>query len=113
MGTIVPGVSTSFLLIYLGWYQAMLQAFTAPRVDTLLWLAAGAVLCALLPIKLMRALLDRWRGPSYYATLGVLLVSAALVFPGLESGWALALDIALLLAGLAAGWLLGRAKRAE
>ena len=100
VGTVVPGLSTSFLLMNLGWYQAYLEALAHPQADVLGLVALGFAASALASMKAVQWLFDHARGYAYYAVLGFLLVSVALVFPGFGSGWTLWMQLAALLAGL-------------
>ncbi|MDD3244210.1 MAG: DUF368 domain-containing protein [Eubacteriales bacterium] len=83
IGAIVPGISTSFILLYLGWYQAALAAVADRNIVILLCLGAGCLVCGLLIIRLVRWLFTRVRGYAYYCVLGFLLVSMVLIFPGI------------------------------
>lgn len=106
VGTVVPGISTSFVLLRLGWYQAYLKAISAFVTLQTLPIGAGFALSALGSMKAVQWLFDRHAGHAYYAVLGFLLVSVALVFPGLETGLRMVLDAGLLAAGAAmARWL--------
>lgn len=85
VGTIVPGVSTSMVLIRLGWYGAYLDMLSALHMPQLLWMAAGFALMALLCMHAVRWLFAHSSDESYSAVLGFLLGSVALVFPGFSS----------------------------
>ena len=87
VGTVVPGLSTSFILINLGWYQAYLDALAHPQAGLLALVALGFAASALVSMKAVQWLFDHARGYTCYAVLGFLLVSVALVFPGFGSGW--------------------------
>lgn len=100
VGTVVPGLSTSFLLMNLGWYQAYLNALAHPQAGVLGLVALGFAASALASMKAVQWLFDHARGYAYYAVLGFLLVSVALVFPGFGSGWTLWMQLAALLAGM-------------
>ena len=100
VGTVVPGLSTSFLLMNLGWYQAYLDALAHPQAGVLGLVALGFAASALASMKAVQWLFDHARGDAYYAVLGFLLVSVALVFPGFGSGWTLWMQLAALLAGM-------------
>lgn len=100
VGTVVPGLSTSFLLMNLGWYQAYLDALAHPQAGVLGLVALGFAASALASMKAVQWLFGHARGYAYYAVLGFLLVSVALVFPGFGSGWALWMQLAALLAGM-------------
>lgn len=100
IGTVIPGVSTSFVLIRLGWYQAYLQCVTAMELQRLVPIAAGFVLSALGCMRLAQRLFDRHTGHAYYAVLGFLLVSATLVFPGFTRDRELWAQLAMLIIGI-------------
>ena len=99
IGTVVPGVSTSLVLIHLGWYEAYLQAVASLEIGRLIFIAAGFAFSALMCMKLVKLLFDRWSGHAYYAVLGFLLVSVALVFPGFSAGWTAAAECGMLVIG--------------
>ena len=108
VGTVVPGLSTSFILINLGWYQAYLDALAHPQAGLLALVALGFAASALVSMKAVQWRFDHARGYTCYAVLGFLLVSVALVFPGFGSGWTLWAQLAALLAGLlVARWMGG------
>jgi len=115
IGTVVPGISTSFVLIRQGWYQAYLDALSALAVPELCLIGTGFALSALACMKAVSWLFDHLSGPSYAVVTGFLLVSILLVFPGFRSGYLLWADAGLLLAGLAAARQLDRltSKRGE
>ena len=98
VGTIVPGISTSFVLIRLGWYQAYLEAVARLNVPVLAWILCGFAVSAAASMRMVQYLFERWPGPSYYAVLGFLLVSVASVFPGFSKS--LAPQVLLLAAGV-------------
>ena len=99
-GTVVPGVSTSFLLIYLGWYQACLRAFGEAQLVTLGLFALGFGLVALCTMKGVKWLFDHHGACAYYGVAGFVLVSVGLVFPGFEGGGGLYVDLLMLVLGL-------------
>jgi len=106
LGTIVPGISSSFLLIYLGAYQAYLNAIAACDFAVLRPLALGFLIAATPLIKLVEIFFRRHHGASYYAVLGFLLGSMIIVFPGLARGWQMLADMLLLCSGIVASLLL-------
>ena len=100
IGTVIPGVSTSLVLIHLGWYQAYLTALSTLNIETIFPLAAGFALSALGCIRFVKWLFDRHPGHAFYAVLGFLLVSVALVFPGFSRGWTWVAEAGMLLCGI-------------
>lgn len=108
VGTVVPGVSTSFVLIRLGWYQAYLHAVSSMAVRELLLIALGFAASALSAMKAVKWMFDHVQGYAYYGVLGFLMVSVALVFPGFDTGALLWADIGMLVFGaVSARWLAG------
>ena len=108
VGTVVPGISTSFVLIRLGWYQAYLQAMSGLLFPQLALIAAGFALSALACMKAVAWLFDRAAGHAYFAVMGFLLVSVLLVFPGFHTGRLLWADFVLIAAGVLAARQLSR-----
>lgn len=106
VGTVVPGISASLVLMRLGWYQAYLCAVSTPQAGPLVWIGLGFAASALACMKAVEWLFDHARAYAYYGILGFLLVSVALVFPGFEGGRVLFADAAMLVIGLVgARWM--------
>ncbi len=108
VGTVVPGISTSFILMYLGWYRAMMDAFANLQVLTVLFVCAGAGGFFILTVKAARWLFDRFHGWAYYAVLGFLIVSAALIVPRFTLAWSQLVGIALAVLGAVGSYFLGK-----
>lgn len=101
IGVVIPGVSTSFILMFLGLYEPLLGTLTTlltqlaylvsggPFSGAELWFAAshlllagvGAVIVALPLILFVKKMIEKYHGPSHYAILGFLVVSMLIVFP--------------------------------
>lgn len=107
-GTVVPGVSTSFVLIRLGWYQAYLSVIARMDLPALALIASGFGLSAFLCMKGIQWLFDHASGHAYCAVTGFLLVSVALVFPGFHPLPLLWADAGLLIIGAVCSHWLGR-----
>lgn len=95
LGVVIPGISTSFIMIYLGIYEPFLAAFTALDIPMLLCAGAGALAVIAALIAAVRKLFEKHYGYAYYGAIGLLLVSIALIYPGIRTGWGLALDAGL------------------
>lgn len=108
VGTVVPGVSTSFLLIRLGWYQAYLQAVTAPQTLLLLCIGVGFAVAALGSMRAVQWAFARAQGYACYTVLGFLLVSVAAVLPPFAGVRMLCADAALVLIGAVIAVGIGR-----
>lgn len=129
VGTIIPGISSSFILVYLGLYPAViatiasvmdlktlandgliaaLQTFSEHLLP-LLAMAGAFALVSIGIIKFVNRMLKRHHATSYAAVIGFVLGSVALVVPNImpKVTWDCAL---FLLAGLALSLLQHRAK---
>lgn len=108
VGTVVPGVSTSFVLIRLGWYPAYLAAVSGLEAGQLAPIAAGFAVSAFACMHMAQRLFDRYTGHAYYAVLGFLLVSVAVVFPGFSISRELWAQLGMLVIGVTVVRLMGR-----
>ena len=107
IGTVVPGVSTSLVLIRLGWYPAYLAAVSGMAIGQLVPIAAGFALSAFACMHMAQRLFDRYTGHAYYAVLGFLLVSVAVVFPGFTLNRELWAQLGMLIMGVTVVRLMG------
>lgn len=114
IGTVIPGVSVSFILIYLGLFEDALAALTSFDLPMLFMMGVGFALMALLLVFGVKKIFERYHGYSYYAMLGFLVGSSVLIFPGLADGvWKQILFIALAAAGFASTLLLCGANKGD
>jgi putative membrane protein len=64
VGTIVPGISSSFMLMYLGAYEGLLKSISTFDIPALLPLGIGFLIGAAALIKLVEVLFRRYPGAS-------------------------------------------------
>lgn len=100
-GSVIPGLSSSLILMYLGFYEQLLAAFTSFDLRVLVLTGIGFGAIALLMLKLVALLFRKYRGFAYYGVIGFLFGSMVLIFPGFRLGMALLVDLVLFLAGAA------------
>lgn len=98
-GSVIPGISTSFILMFVGIYEPLLSAFNRFDIVTLLCVAAGAVIVGALLIVFVKRMFDNHRGYTYYTVLGFLVGSIALIFPKVSWGLPLLLYAGMLVLG--------------
>lgn len=106
VGTIIPGISSSFILMYLGVYNDLLSAIAVIDLTKLIPVGLGFCIGVLPLIKLAQMLFERSRAAAYYGVLGFLVGSMVAVFPGLHTGWQLMIDLLLFLTGIAVSFAL-------
>ncbi len=83
LGTIVPGISASFVLMYIGAYQVVLEGIANIDLAVLVPVGAGFVVSIVLFAKLISLLFKRIYGYTYYAVLGFVMGSIIAIFPGI------------------------------
>lgn len=105
VGTIVPGLSSSFMLMYLGAYERLLEVVVSLDVLRLIPVAVGAGLSVLLLAKVISFLFKRVYGPTYYTVLGFVLGSVVALLPFGSNGIQMLLGAVLAaLCGLLSYW---------
>lgn len=112
-GTIVPGVSSSFLLMSMGAYEQVLGAISSWDPMRILPLVIGFGVCVLLIAKLVDWLYRRAYGWMSYIVLGLLLGSIVPVIPPLGWNAVSLLSVALAIVGGWVSWGLLRLKKDE
>ena len=83
-GTLLPGMSTSFILIRLGWYEPLMSAVASVQLVPLLWCAAGCIVCGLTLLWGIRWLIRKIPGWVYHAVAGVVFGTAITSLPFTE-----------------------------
>ena len=107
-GSLLPGVSASVILVYLGLYGPMLDAASRLSILILAEMGVGALAAIALLSRGIGALYRLFPGVMAALVLGFTLGSLILVFPGIPATGALASACVPLLAGLALSLALGR-----
>lgn len=78
---IVPGLSSSTLLLFFGLYQPMMDGISHLSMSVLLPLALGAGACVLLLSHGVKWLFDKWYAILSHAILGIVLASTVSIYP--------------------------------
>ncbi len=105
LGTIIPGVSTSFLLMLLHWYEPFMNAIAGLDLGILIPGALGFALTAVAVLRLVNYVFSRARAASYYAVAGFTSGSAVFLLARVLSSGVAWWHPLFLIAGAAAGYL--------
>ncbi|WP_390408574.1 DUF368 domain-containing protein [Lacticaseibacillus jixiensis] len=81
LGLIVPGLSPSNFLVYMGMYKAMADGIKTVDFAVLVPLALGAVVCLVLLAKVMDWAFARWYTDLFHIILGVVFASTIMIIP--------------------------------
>lgn len=110
-GTIIPGISASFILMYLGSYETVLGSIADMNFALLVPLGIGFVLSIILLARLVRYLLKIAFGYTYYVILGFVIGSIFSIFPGFELKPSFLICPVLLIAGFLVSLWLGEIEK--
>lgn len=110
-GTIIPGISASFILMYLGAYQALMEGVSNLDVFILLPVGIGFILSIVGFAKLISLLFRKAYGYTYYAVFGFTIGSVLSIFPGIGLSWTYLLCMLLLVLGFVSSYLLSKMEK--
>ena len=99
-GTIVPGVSSSFILMYIGVYEALLDGLVSFNLMIIIPVGLGFGLSILLFARIINFLFRRAYGYTYYAVLGFVLSSIIAIVPSTQLGLELVFGIVYSVLGI-------------
>ncbi len=106
LGLVVPGMSPSNFLIYMGLYQPMANHIKSLDLGVILPLVLGVVIVIVVFAKLVNWLFKRHYAFMYHFILGIVVGSTAAIIPAGVSGWTIAVCALLfILGGAASYWL--------
>jgi putative membrane protein len=108
LGVVVPGMSPSNFLIYLGLYQAMASGISHLDMGVIIPLALGLIVCVLAFAKLVSWLFKKSYAIMYHLILGIVVGSTLAIIPAGVSGWTIAVCAALFLFGAACSYGLAK-----
>lgn len=109
MGVIVPGMTSSAVLMALGLYESVLAAMTELNIPVLMAVALGVVLSVLLLARLVNWVFRRYYSMALHGILGVVIASTLVIVPTAYSGiWEMVISAACCVGGYALARLMER-----
>lgn len=108
-GTVIPGISSSVVLIKLGLYEKLLSALTEFNFSVCFFVALGFLVTSLFLVKLVDFTFHRFHGYANYSVLGFLAATIIIIFP---KSSLVSLDVFLLVSGAIASFLVSKIRRA-
>ena len=96
LGVVVPGMSPSNFLIYLGLYEPMASGISRLDFGVIIPLALGGLACVLLFAKLVSWLFKKYYTLMYHIILGIVVGSTLAIIPAGVSGLGMIAACALL-----------------
>lgn len=110
-GTIIPGVSSSVILIYLGYYEVVLDALSSLNIPMLIPIGIGFIICFFLLSRFISMLFDKAYGFTHYAILGFVIGSIIPIFPGFAFDLRYILGLVIMIFSLGASYYLSKFER--
>lgn len=96
-GTIIPGISASIILMYMGAYEVVISAISNLHITFIFYLGIGFVISVLLFAKIITLFFKKAYGFTYYTILGLVLGSVISIFPGFKLSFYYFLNLILLI----------------
>lgn len=94
---ILPGISTSHILLVLGIYESVLQAVSEMDFVYIGILGTGVITGIFLCTKILEKALSRFPSQTFMAITGFVMTSVYDIFPGIPSGTELVISIGFLI----------------
>ncbi len=100
VGVIVPGVSSTVILMLLGIYPIYLSSISSIYLPILIPLALGLIIGSLFFMKITRFLLSNYTLPTYYSIIGFSVGSIFILFPAITCTLDIIIFLACILIGM-------------
>lgn len=111
LGIIVPGLSPSNFLVYMGMYKAMSDGIKNVDFGVIIPIGIGGLICVLALSKVMDYIFSKAYAKLFHFILGIVFASTIMIIPTDYSSFTpanYAASFALCIAGAALGWWMSR-----
>jgi Predicted membrane protein len=81
LGVIVPGLSPSNLLLFLGMYPSMLEGIGKFDLLVIIPIVIGAFACVISMSRLMKKVLEKFYTVTFHIILGIVIASTVMIIP--------------------------------
>ncbi len=108
LGVVVPGMSPSNFLIYLGLYQPMAAGIRHLDLGVILPLILGGIIVVLIFARLVSWLFKKFYTVMYHFILGIVVGSTIVILPTGIRGWAITVCALLFLVGAIISYFLAK-----
>ncbi len=111
LGTIVPGISSSIILMYAGVYESVLAGISTLNLAMLIPMGIGFGITGLLLAKLIHYMFTKFYGYTYYMVLGFVMGSIVTLMPRIKSLSEVGVGLVLIIIGTGLSYGLGHISR--
>lgn len=99
IGTIVPGISSSFILMYIGAYEFLLDGIVSFNIPFMIPVGLGFGLSILMFAKVIQYFFKKFYGYTYYTILGFVIGSILTLIPDISARRELVIEALLCFIG--------------
>ena len=86
-GIVVPGVSSTIILMLLGIYKVYLASVSSVYLPILIPLGIGVIMGGFCFMKVTKFLLEKFYAPTFYGIIGFTIGSTLVLLPNFSSFW--------------------------
>lgn len=108
LGVVIPGMSPSNFLIYLGLYQPMASGIRHLDLGVIIPLVLGVAVIVLILARLISWLFKKFYAFMYHFILGIVVGSTIVIIPEGVSGWTIAVCAVLFIVGALVSYFLAK-----
>lgn len=83
-GVVIPGVSSSVILMILNIYPTYLNAISTLNLSILIPIGIGLIIGGLIFLKITHFLLEKFKSYTYFAIIGFVIGSIPVLYPGFQ-----------------------------
>ena len=103
IGIVIPGVSSTIILMLLGVYPTYLSALSIVNMNVLLPMMIGAGIGSIIFMKIIQKLLNKYHSQTIFGIIGFSLGSILILYPGYSFNLESLISIILLILGFIIG----------
>lgn len=100
IGVVVPGVSSTLILMCFGVYNIYISSIASINLSILIPMGIGLLLGSILFLKIIQVLLNKYYSQTFYGIIGFVLGSVFILYPGFSFNLEGVISILLFLIGL-------------
>ncbi|MFA7672922.1 MAG: DUF368 domain-containing protein [Clostridia bacterium] len=106
---VIPGLSSSTILIFMGLYEPMAEGIGDLNFKVLIPLGIGLAITVLLSARLVNAFFEKYHSMAYHVILGVVIASTILIIPSrFVSIWDTVISLVCFTAGFLVSYFMDR-----
>lgn len=111
IGVVVPGISSTIILMLLGVYSVYLYSISNIYLPILIPIGIGLIIGSIICMKIIKVLLNKFYSQTFYSIIGFTLGSIFVLFPGLNGFTNSIICILCIILGMSIANILSKTKK--